>query len=187
MQTLLIGYGTLLSQASLGNTIGGNAASQKRFVPVVVQGYRRLFNLRPDHYEPSCVLGVAGVEAAAANVEPAVGERFNALAFPVSADELAQLDARERYYERVETAVATFGDERPFGAAFVYVSRPDARWIERDPMKLLPLWRDIELARGGAYGVGADFGAAYDRTTYLADGETLLAQRYAAQLRPSRG
>jgi hypothetical protein len=118
---LLVGYGTLLYRPSLGDTIGGTAASAIEMVPVVVAGYRRLFNLRPDHYVPltSAVLGDTG--------------------------------------------------------------------IERDPAALLPLWRDVQWARAGAYQISPRFGTYCDRTTYLGDGATLVTARYQGHLAVPRG
>ena len=178
----LVGYGTLLYRASLGHTIGGDAADDKPMTPVRVAGYRRLFNLRPDHYEPSFRLSTEPIEAAAMNVEPADDAEFNGLAFEVTADELAALDQRERFYRRVACTVEHFATGEIVGEGHFYSSDLDARWIERDPAKLLPLWRDIDYARRGAYSISQAFGRTYDRTTFLADGTTLMVDHYADHL-----
>lgn len=179
---LVIGYGTLLYRASVGNTIGRAAAEQQEMVPVLARGFRRLFNLRPDHYEASNIWGRPGIENAAMNVEPAAEECFNGLAFQVTADELEKLDERERYYQRLTVQAHDFFTGAPLGPAHIYSSKQDARWIEQDPTKLLPLWRDIQWARAGAYAIGQDFGKTFDRTTYLADGKTLVADHYRDHL-----
>ncbi len=179
MKTLLVGYGTLLHKGSLGHTIGSDAADEKGILPVVVHGYRRLFNLRPTHYESSSKLTTGGIENAAMNVEPAPDSSFNGLGFDVTLDELEALDERERYYERVVEPLHHFETDELLGEGHFYVSKPDAEWIERDPDRLLPLWRDIVWARGGSYGVGHRFGLYFDETTYLADGVTLMVERYA--------
>jgi cation transport regulator ChaC len=176
--TLLVGYGTLLNRRSLGDSIGQDSAGAKEVIPVIVHGYRRLFNLRPDHYESSFRLGTAAIENAAANLEEASGNRFNGLAFPVTTDELEALDERERYYERRQVTLHAFDTGELIGEGHAYVSLPDARWIERDPTRLMPLWRDIVWSRGGAYRVGERFGRVYDETTLLADGTTLLIDSY---------
>ena len=59
------------------------------------------------------------------------------------------------------------------GAAFFH-----DLFFERDIEKLMPLWRDIVWARTGAYRIGETFGRCYDETTYLADGRTLVIDRY---------
>ena len=176
--TLLVGYGTLLNRRSLGDSIGQDSAEAREVAPVIVHGYRRLFNLRPDHYESSFKLGTAAIENAAANLEAAPGSRFNGLAFPVTSDELEVLDERESYYERHVVTLHAFDTNEVIGEGHVYVSLPDARWIERDTTRLMPLWRDIEWSRGGAYRVAESFGRVYDETTFLADGITLLIDSY---------
>lgn len=136
---VLVGYGTLLYRPSLGDTIGGTAASAIEMVPVVVAGYQRLFNLRPDHYVPltSSVLGATGIENAAMNVEPAPGFSVNGLAFTVDDAQLPGLDRRERYYRRSRVQLRHFDTDESVGEGWIYSSEPDARWIERDPAALL--------------------------------------------------
>lgn len=181
---LLVGYGTLLYRASLGHTIGETPAGERAMVPVVVENFRRLFNLRPDHYQSSELWGVPGIENGAMNVEPAAGIALNGLAFRVAPAELERLDRRERYYRRVEVELRRFDDGEPLGRGQIYSSRPDERWIERAPAVLLPLWRDVVWARAGAYAIGRRFGRMFDRTTYLADGATLVVDRYRDHLTP---
>jgi hypothetical protein len=174
---LLVGYGTLMSTASMGATVGPSAEG-KPLTPVIVPDFMRLFNLRPDHYEPSHRLVESPLEAAAANVRPAAGHAFNGLAFPVLKDEVPALDARERFYERIRVSILSFPDAKPMGLAFVYSAADDSPWIPGGDSGLLPRWKDIELAREGAYSVSAAFGRMYDETTYLADGRTLVVSRY---------
>ncbi len=181
-EALVVGYGTLLYRASLGQTLGRDAAEKQEMFPVLIRGFRRLFNLRPDHYEASELWGRPGVENAAMNVERAEGESLNGLAFKVGREELAKLDARERYYDRLEVEAADFATGHALGVAQIYSSRLDARWLERDPAMLLPRWRDLVWARTGAYAIGQAFGETFDRTTYLADGLTLAVERYREPL-----
>lgn len=178
MPPRLVGYGTLLQRGSLGQSIGAGAARSKEIVPVRVTGYRRLFNLRPTHYEPSSKLTDGGIEAGAMNLEPAEGVEFNGLAFLVTREELAALDERERYYRRREVPLLEFESGESLGTGFTYVSEPDESWIERDPARLMPLWRDVVWARAGAYRISDRFGRFFDATTYLADGETLVVDVY---------
>lgn len=179
---LVVGYGTLLYRASLGDTIGRNAADHQEMTPVLVKGFRRLFNLRPDHYEASNLWGRPGIENAAMNVEPAADLCLNGLAFRVAPEALGKLDERERYYERIEVEANDFETGAPLGPAHIYSARMDAHWLERDPRKLLPLWRDVVWARKGAYAIGRRFGETFDRTTFLADGATLVVERYRDHL-----
>lgn len=170
MKALVVGYGTLLSRESLALSLGAAALDERRFVPVWIDGYRRLFNVRPSFYR-----GAAPAAAEAAlNLERADGARCNALAFLVSLDELAALDDRERGYERVVVPLRTFESAQPFGRAFAYIAPPDSPWIERDASRLLPLPRDLAWARSGARAVGPEFLAQFEATTFLADGRSSL-------------
>ena len=178
MGVFLVGYGTLLHRGSLGHSIGRESAEEKRALPVLIRGYRRLFNLRPTHYATSFKLTREPIENGAMNVEPAPGESFNGIAFDATPDELEALDRRERYYRREAAPVFHFDSGEPLGEGHFYVSEPDASWIVRDPAKLMPLWRDIVWARTGAYRLGEAFGRCYDETTYLADGRTRVIDRY---------
>lgn len=179
----LIGYGTLLSRESVGSTLGPDA-QEKEFLPVVVEGFKRLFNLRPAHYQPSFRVSDEPVEAAAMNVQPAPGFRFNGLAFPVSDVELRALDHRERYYRRVKVEARLFSGGAPPLAAEMYLAAPESPGVAEAPEGLRPAWRDITLARGGAYAVGQAFGEMFDATTYLADGRTLAIDVYRDHLPP---
>ncbi len=200
----IVGYGTLLSRASLARTVGEGAARRARFLPVRVRGYRRLFNLRPDHYEPSLHDSSEPIEAAAANLERREEAHFNGVLFTLDPLALDALHQRERYYDRVRVQVEPVpswdspseelesnGAEAPPDGflpteALIYVGRPDTPWVEpwlgAGPERLLPLWRDIVLARGAAYRIGPEFGEGYDATTYLADGSTLVAEWYGNAL-----
>ena len=182
MQTYLIGYGTLLHRGSLGHSIGQGAAQERERVAVVIHDYRRLFDLRPDHYTSSNKLGEAPVEDGALNLEAAPGERFNGLAFPVQPEELIRIDERERFYERVVVPMFRFETGEAIGDGHVYIAPLEAPWVIRDTSELLPLWRDIVWSRAGAYQIGDAFGREFDATTYMADGETLVVDRYGELL-----
>lgn len=177
-KVVLVGYGTLLLQESLGDTIG----QHKKYRPVIIQGYRRLFNLLPDHYQADNRLFDDGRETGAANIEAAEGAFFNGLAFEADANDLENLDKRERYYLRAQATYSDFETKEHLGLCHVYASPLDARWLQRNPLTLLPLWRDIVYARVGAYRISEAFGQMYDATTFLADGKTLMIDYYKAHI-----
>jgi hypothetical protein len=166
----------------MGRTVGKGAAEGKALLPVRVEGYRRLFNFAPPHYTPSRTIRQEPLERAAANVEKAEGFSFNGLAFEADPEEMEALDRREGCYDRVVVPLWHFGSDGSAGEGAIYVCPPDAEWIERDLSLLLPHWRDVLYARVGAYRVGEAFGREYDRSTYMADGETLVADFYAEHL-----
>ncbi len=181
---LVVGYGTLLSRASLASTVGVGGQT-KTFIPVVVNGFRRIFNLRPGHYEPSYHLTHEPVELAAMNVQPMDASTFNGVAFPVSKKDLEVLDEREKYYQRIEVRIDPFPGSGSLAGgreAFVYSAGPESPWVIDDPDLLRPHWRDLILAREGAYALGRPFGEMFDSTTYLAGGRTLAVDEYSDHL-----
>ena len=173
----IVGYGTLLYTESVGDTIG-SAANEKVYKPVVIYGFKRLFDLLPTHYKPSFKISNLPVEKAAANVTEYPGARMNGLAFEVSKAELDALDQREKHYNRYETTLYDFKSGASIGTGLVYAANKNMATLTNDPA-FLPDWEDISWARTGAYRHGPEFGRMYDQTTFLADGETLVVDRYA--------
>lgn len=180
----VIGYGTLLLQASLGTSIHQKAAASKTYSPVIVEDYLRSFNIRPDHYVASHKFSDGGEEVSAMNVEVSPAHSFNGLVFSVSEAELSALDIREVCYVRKLAAIRDFETGQGLGEAYLYLGVD--QWITRDPKRLMPHWRDIVWARKGAYGYGQAFGEYFDQTTYLADGKTLVVDVYKEFLGDTR-
>lgn len=180
MASYIVGYGTLLYAESVGDTIGTNA-KKKEYKPIVIYGFKRLFNLLPAHYKPSFKISKLPVEKAAANIIKKQGACVNGLAFKVSEAELNALDKREKHYNRIETTLFDFKSGSPIGMGYVYAADENRATLTSDPT-FLPDWEDISWARTGAYSYGQEFGLMYDKTTFLADGITLVTQRYASCL-----
>ena len=176
MAYYIVGYGTLLYSESVGDTIG-TSATKKNYKPVVIHGFKRLFNLLPPHYKPSFKISDLPVEKAAANVVQQSEASINGIAFEVSEAELDALDQREKHYNRFETTLYDFESCASIGTGFIYAADKNRATLTNDPT-FLPDWEDISWARTGAYRYGQKFGALYDKTTFLADGETLVVDRY---------
>lgn len=177
MTYYIVGYGTLLYTESVGDTIG-SAARKKVYLPVIIHGFKRLFNLLPSHYRPSYRISDTPVEKAAANIVTSPHAHLNGLAFELEEAELEAMDRRERHYDRLETTIYDFFSRKPLGKAFVYAANEHKATLTDDPT-FLPDWEDISWARTGAYRYGEQFGIMYDQTTFLADGKTLVSQRYS--------
>lgn len=182
-KVILAGFGTLLLQESLGDTVGKDGSKTKKFTPIIIKNYQRLFNLLPDHYKAVNHLRQDETEIGAANIQPLEGACFNALCFETTAEELENLDKRERYYTRILVPYFDFETGAAMGHCHIYQSPLDARWLRGNIKELLPLWRDIVYARVGAYRVSEAFGKMYDATTYLADGQTLMIDYYKDYLK----
>lgn len=180
-KVLVGGYGTLLYQESLNDTIQReNIEENLEFYPVIVKGYMRAFNLRAPHYQSSYRLSGQGNELAAANVFPVEGAYFNGIVYPVNEEELRRLDQRESYYQRHEVEFWHFSDPIKLDKGFIYSAPLTSKLIVSDPDLLLPRWIDYMYARTGAYSVSQSFGEMYDKTTYMADRNTLALDYFKA-------
>jgi len=130
--TWVFGYGSLVSPSSLASTIGRDVAPDD-VVVAHLDGYGRRWNygslhLRGDwrHDDVDVRQGVV----ISLGLVLATGERCNGVAVRVTDDELAQLDWRERDYERTDATDLIEADfTGPRGRVVTYVPRPSA--IER--------------------------------------------------------
>lgn len=131
--TWVFGYGSLASPSSIARTIGRPVERGPELRAAHLDGYGRRWNygslhLRGDweHDGRSVRRGVVislGLVAGA-------GEQSNGVVVAVTDDELAELDWRERDYERTDvTDLITLDDGRVGGRVVTYVPRPSA--IER--------------------------------------------------------
>ncbi len=130
--TWVFGYGSLVSPASMATTIGRPVVGDDIAI-AHLDGYGRRWNygslhLRGDwHHEGVRV--EQGLVVSLGLVE-ADSETCNGVIVRVSSDELAQLDWRERDYERTDVSdLIRLDDDRRAGPVMTYVPRPSA--IER--------------------------------------------------------
>ncbi len=128
----VFGYGSLVSPTSLASTIGRQVATDD-ISAAHLHGYGRRWNygslhLRGDwrHNDIDVYQGVV----ISLGLVLAEGERCNGIAVRVTEEELAQLDWRERDYERTDVTDRIEADPALVGGAIVtYVPRPSA--VER--------------------------------------------------------
>jgi len=192
--TTVLGYGSLLNVASLQDTVP--RLRRDAVQPVLVTGFRRLFNLvslSRAHLDggplrPGQAVGVLNA------VPDSAAREMGAVAFAVTDDELAQLNRREYCYYRVgPVEYLDFQSRRPAGSGLVYsvMSAADLRrkMPERYRRAIAPLGVDGLLSRDilphdgylglclqGAYSWGRAFGDHFLDTTWLADGQRRLRQ-----------
>jgi len=182
--TITVAYGTMMDRESLGLAVGATRAACMEIKPVLVRGYRRVFNVVGSRYRPSHLLSEEPIEVGAANVQRDPGSYFNAMALWVTSEELAILDGREASYARDSVDLEDFETGLPMSYGLIYVATPKSGRMMHDPKQLLPRWRDICVARAACYGWSKRFGEIYDQTSYLADGITLVADRYPPEIVP---
>jgi len=148
----IAGYGSLISHNSLKETIGN-----KRFIPVIVKGYKRIFDINRIKGENSDVL----------NLEKNSKCKFNGVMFSVTDKELERLRKREEGYELEETAFYDMKKCEKLGNCFVFVDH-----IDMDK-EMLPSKNYFLLCREAAYHLSKRFGKMWDNTTYISTGEKI--------------
>ncbi len=137
MSVWVFGYGSLASPESIARTIRRPVHRERDLLAAELAGYARRWNygskqLRGDwHHDGTEVRGGVVISLGLAVAD---GEATNGAIVRVTADELAELDWRERDYERTEiTALITLDDGRPGHAMgdriVTYVPRASA--VER--------------------------------------------------------
>ena len=124
----VFGYGSLVSPASLGATIGREPQLGVDVFPAELTGYGRRWNCGlttsvglSDEFDGSIrhwTIVVLGLVAAA-------GECVNGLVARVDEEELPALDRREANYDRVEVTDVTIVDGVVDAPVVVYVPRPE--------------------------------------------------------------
>lgn len=130
--TWVFGYGSLVSPASMATTIGRTVAPGDTAI-AHLDGYGRRWNYGSLHLRGDWHHDGVSVEqglVVSLGLVTADGETCNGVIVRVTADELAQLDWRERDYERTDVSdLIRLDDERRPGRVMTYVPRPSA--IER--------------------------------------------------------
>lgn len=148
----IVGYGSLLSHNSLSKTI-----PDRSFTPVVVKGYKRVFNLKAERDRDPDVL----------NLKPDGRAQFNGVLFSVNEDELVKIKEREDDYNLEETNCYDFTTGKPLGRCFITIDHV----VGIDDAARPPDKSYFILCREAAYAVSEAFGKAWDETTYVASGE----------------
>lgn len=129
----VFGYGSLVSPESMARTIGRVAVRGENYFAATLDGYGRRWNYGVAHVEASWQHDGRRIDdgvIVALGVEASNGERVNGVVASLVATELANLDRREREYDRVDvTDQVTVTD--PEGAVVAgpivtYVPRPAA-------------------------------------------------------------
>lgn len=146
MEYNFVGYGSLLSHNSLSKTI-----KDRKFLPVIVKGYKRIFNLTEDNKKEDVL-----------NIEKSSKNEFNAIMFSINEKELIKLKEREDIYNLEEVDVYDFKTLKELGKALIS-SDP---YVGIDKIGLLPDKRYFILCRESAYHFSSEFGKYWDNTTF---------------------
>jgi len=183
-EIFIIGYGSLLSRSSLAKTIGEELAMKKNYIPVIIKGYKRVYNYIPNKY--SCSFSPeTRYFCAAANLMIDNNNRenseesnwfFNAAMIRVSYKELKLLKKREDNYNLKMVKTFDFYNPNRFLSNALLFTVDNTNYIVKDEnIKPRPL--DLFLSRNGAFNIGGkEFLKMFDSTSYLADERTTIKE-----------
>ncbi len=154
MKYNLVGYGSLISHKSLRRTI-----PDRHFTPVLVKGYKRVFNLSLKGGDDPDVL----------NVVRSKGHSFNGVLFQVDDTELRTIKERESDYNLEESFAYDFAIGKKLCKCLLVTDLLVA--IDRRGKK--PNKDYFLLCREAAYHISKKFGQFWDETTYTSKGDKI--------------
>lgn len=152
MKYNFVGYGSLLSHKSLKKSI-----EDKNFTPVIIKGYKRIFNISTRNGQNSDIL----------NIVKSRNHNFNGVLFKVDEKELKNLKIREDEYNLEKTSIYSFKTQKKIGKGFFVIDY----YVDIDKNKKLPSRSYFIMCRNAAYKISREFGRYWDRTTYISDNE----------------
>ncbi len=152
MTKKFIGYGSLMSHASLKKTI-----KDKDFIPIIVKGYKRIFNVEL----------TTGGKTNALNVIKNRKSEFNGVMFSINNEELKKIKKRENGYNFEIVKIYDFKTGKNIGKAMV--STIDLKDCDKKNQK--PNKKYFKLCRSAAYEISKEFGKTWDETTYTSEGK----------------
>jgi hypothetical protein len=166
-ETAVVGYGSLLSKASIAKTLG--RAYDGPFHVCNVEGWRRTwdaampnrtqwFKERGARVFPQQILYL--------NATKDSGPPMNAVVFVVAGDELAAMNRREWIYDAVEVTQALRGCAVTGGKAILYSAKAEHTLRgSGDTRKEAVRASYLRILAEGLEGLGEDFRSEYRRTT----------------------
>ncbi len=163
----VICYGSFLSKESLSRTI-----PSREGVPVIVKGYRRVFNLKPSRMQ-LYKDGARDGQCAVLNVMPFEDSFINALMIEVDDDEFEKLKIRERSYYTKEVNVFDISGKDKIGKAELFIGRKLFKGERIVDDGFMPIPSYLETVKKAAYSISEDFGNLFEDTTFLGDGRNI--------------
>jgi cation transport regulator ChaC len=152
----VFGYGSLVSPESVALTLG-HAIDRSAFAPAELRGWRRAWNVGSDkasHPERTFRLADGTVyDGLTVVLGLEEGDSCAGAVFPVTEDDLALLDVRERNYDRVDVTDDIAWASRPDDCT-IYTYTPKTTALEKIAVALAGR-RRINVRRGYVDIVGA--------------------------------
>ncbi|OIO80117.1 hypothetical protein AUJ84_04585 [Candidatus Pacearchaeota archaeon CG1_02_32_132] len=149
----VVGYGSLISHSSFKEDY-----SDKKFKPVIVNGYKRIFNILEEN---------KGLDVL--NILESKKNKFNGVLFKLNEKELKKLKEREDWYNIEEAEYYDFETKKKIGKGLLFIDH----LILIDKHKKKPDKKYFILCREAAYHLKKEFGKMWDETTYTSAGEKI--------------
>lgn len=166
---VMLGYGSLLSIASMERTLGRTYTGPMQLVRI--NGWRRGWDVQMPNSTWAYRDGERTVVPARVvylNVRRAVDQHINAAAFVVSTKELYGFDQRESVYDRVDVRDAMVDLRVIGGAAWMYVARHEFLWqTPSRPPEAIIRRSYLDILDTAHAELGAEFLREYNATTDL--------------------
>lgn len=150
----IVGYGSLMSHKLLKET-----CKDKRFQPVIVKGYKRVFNIAEYKSKDPDVL----------NLEKSKESSFNGVVFKINEEELLKMKKREDWYNLEESDYYAFDTNNKIGKCYLFIDH----LILIDKHHKNPNKKYFILCREAAYHLSKKFGEFWDNTTFVSSGEKI--------------
>jgi cation transport regulator ChaC len=154
MKYNIVGYGSLISHKSLNQTI-----PPKHFTPVIVKGYKRIFNLLDDRVPYHDIL----------NLTKSKSSQFNGVMFQVDLKELRRIKKREYEYNLEQTWAYDFLTGKKLCKCLIVIDQV----LAIDNKGRTPNRSYLRLCREAAYHISKEFGEYWDSTTFTASGKKI--------------
>jgi cation transport regulator ChaC len=186
----VFGYGSLVSPASFGHTLGRPLRAGVDLHEAEIAGYGRRWNYGVTSMRGETAEADGSIRfwtIVALGIVASADETVNGVIGWVDEGELAALDAREQQYDRVDvTDLATVHGVAVRGPIVTYVPRPEPRALyetARDRGEAAVERRYWDLVDGAFAGLGADRRERYHATTPAPDVPIVAMRRDSVPMR----
>lgn len=181
-QTALVGYGSLLSRASLEGTLGRTYTGP--FLQCTVRGWRRTW----DAAVPNRKFYTDGVDGRITprailylNVTRDLSTDINGVLFVVNQEELAAYDRRESIYDKVDVS-ADVDVEVEGGPIYMYVCRPEYRIAcSSSPADAAVRATYLQMIEEGLSNFDEQFSQRYEESTDIPPANLIIEDRVESQ------
>ena len=179
-EVAMFGYGSLLCLSSFERTYG-RPYLRERYVAVLPNWRRVWDSLYPNgtyYFERPAGELCYPENILYLNIRPASGCSVNGVLYVISKDDLQGFDDREDTYDRLDITSQILGLTVTGGPAYVYVGKRECVLTEFWPIERAAIRQTyLDIVEKGLTELGAEFRAAYERSTDEAPLSLIMADR----------